>query len=371
MACPLLEKLAPETRNLIYEYVLTFDIPLKHVRKMQPFINKLYQRSDSETETSSSAGLNDVANDMADILQLVDTALLRTSRLIFKEAIVTFYENNTIYLDADHCEAARIVSPQATDLSLARQVMMKISGWDDDTKSLSAFRNGIQFTLKGFPAIFPKLRTATLHISTDSSEEPVQTLFVFADFLHRSPNHEDVVFDGVGSVTARSVSQTRINYLVQYKKMIGRWANPGLEFSWPPPPDMLTRSMYPYSQDGHVHPVAIEVFNAACHSYLPGSHPEVADDSFEFWTIVDEDWRQTKLRRVHMPGTQSIVGNLHSLSVQITTTMTQLNDGSTVKSSGSVSGGQDDASDSIEQQPEFELDSAEDGADYQTSHKKT
>jgi len=104
MACPLLEKLATETRNLIYEYVLTFNTPLKHARKMQPFIEKLYQSSDSETDTESSAG----SSHMEDTLQSVGTALLSTCRLIFKEAVVIFYENNTIYLDADHCEVARI-----------------------------------------------------------------------------------------------------------------------------------------------------------------------------------------------------------------------------------------------------------------------
>jgi hypothetical protein len=105
MACPLLEKLAPETRNLIYEYVLTFDTPLKHARKLQPFINQLYHRDDSETETASGA----TSSHTWDSLQRVDTALLGTCRLIFKEAIVAFYENNTIYLDTEDCDVARIV----------------------------------------------------------------------------------------------------------------------------------------------------------------------------------------------------------------------------------------------------------------------
>ena len=133
MACPLLEKLAPETRNLIFEYVLTFNTPLKHAGKMQPFIEKLYQSSDSETDTESSAG----SSHMEDTLQSVGTALLTICRLIFKEAVVIFYETNTLYHDADHCEVAKIFSPQATDLSLATKVTMKITEWDDNTKSLS------------------------------------------------------------------------------------------------------------------------------------------------------------------------------------------------------------------------------------------
>lgn len=293
MACPLLEKLAPEIRNLIYKYVLTFDTPLKHAQKMRPFINKLYQRSDSDTGNTSSAG----SSDMADSLQRVDTALLSTSRLIFKEATAAFYENNVIYLDADHCEAASIVSPRATDLSLATQVMMKLTGWNDGTKSLSALRNGITFAQEGLPAVFPKLRTATIYIYTDSYEAPVAGLFAFADYIRHSPNHEDVVFEGVGSVTARSVNPPRINYLVQCKQTVERWTNEEPEPSWQSPFYMSARSMYPYSQDGHVHAAAIQSFNAARRSYLPGSYPEIAEDSFEFWTIVDEEWRQEQIMR--------------------------------------------------------------------------
>ena len=106
MACPLLKELAPEIRNLIYGYVLTFNTPLKHAQKSQPLINKLCQSSDSETETASSAG----SSHIADSLQLVDTALLSTCRLILKEAIVAFHENNTIYLDAEHRDVEYIVT---------------------------------------------------------------------------------------------------------------------------------------------------------------------------------------------------------------------------------------------------------------------
>lgn len=364
MACPLLEKLAPETRNLIYKYVLTFDAPLKHAQKLQPFINKLYQRSDSETGNTSSAG----SSDMADSFQCVDTALLSTSRLIFNEAIAAFYENNVIYLDADHCEAASIVSPRATDLSLATQVMMKITGWDDDTKSLSGFCNGINFALEGLPAVFPKLRTATLYISTDSCETPVAGLFAFADYLRRSPYHEDVVFEGVGSVTARSVNQPRINYLVQCKKTVERWTNEEPEFSWQSPFHMSARSMYPYSQDGHVHPAAIRSFNAARRSYLPGSYPEVAEDSFEFWTIVDEEWRQKQIVMQHIPAIQNVVGHLQNLSVLTTRPTTQPNDTSSEKSSGSEPEGRNYASSSFEEKPESEFDSAANAADDRASN---
>jgi hypothetical protein len=282
MACPLLKKLASETRNLIWEYVLTFDTPLKHAQKMKPFINKLYQSSDPETGTKSGAESNHVE----DSLQCLDTALLCTSRLIFKEAIATFYENNTIRFDADHCEAASIVSPRATDLSLARKVMMKITGWHDDTKSLSAFQNGINLSQEGFPAIFPKLRNAALYIYTDGCKEPVRSLFALADYLHSSPHHDDVVFRGVGLVTARNFNQPHINTMVQCRNTVERWAEAGLGF------EKSARSEYPYSQDGQVHPEAIRSFNVAHRRYLPDSYPEVAEGSFEFWTVIGDVWRR-------------------------------------------------------------------------------
>jgi hypothetical protein len=41
-SCPLLDKLAPETRTLIYEYILSFDTPVKHVTNLKkPFLGKL------------------------------------------------------------------------------------------------------------------------------------------------------------------------------------------------------------------------------------------------------------------------------------------------------------------------------------------
>ena len=117
-----------------------------------------------------------------------------------------------------------------------------------------------------------------------------------------------------------------------------------------------------YSKDGHVHPNAIGVFNSVRHLYLPDSYPEVAEDSFEFWTIVDEDWRMSQIampRRLLL----NVVRHLHNLSVLMTRPTAQPNDNSSEKSSGSEPGGQNDASDLFEQKPESELDFAENDAD--------
>jgi hypothetical protein len=41
MSCPLLEKLALETRAIIYEYVLSFETLVKHATNLKPFLEKL------------------------------------------------------------------------------------------------------------------------------------------------------------------------------------------------------------------------------------------------------------------------------------------------------------------------------------------
>jgi hypothetical protein len=369
MACPLLENLAPETRNLIYEYVLTFDTPLKHAQKMKPFINKLYQNSDSEAETTSMSSVG--PSHVEESLQRVDTALLSTSRLIFKEAILTFYENNTIYLDADDFEVAIVKSPQATDLSLATQVMMKITSWKNAAKSLSACVNGLEFVFEGFPTIFPKLRIAEIYIYTDNSKEPVKTLFDFADQLHR---FSDVAFEGVCSFTARNVSQPGIDMRVQYKGVMERWAKEAEEehgFSWPSPLDMSARAMDRHSQGGQVNRNAIQSFRQMRRAYLPDGYPEVAEGSFEFWTIVDDAFRQTQLLMQQMPAINTVVTQLHGLAVQRIAPTTQLNDASPEKSIGNELGEEDDASNPFEQKPESELGSAQNGAGDQASQKSS
>jgi hypothetical protein len=364
MACPLLGKLAPETRNLIYEYVLTFDTPLKHAQKMKPFINKLYQRSDSEAETASDVG----PSRMEDSRQRVDTALLSASRLIFKEAIVVFYENNTIYLDADDCDVASIKSPQATDLSLATQVSMKLSIYDKNDKSLSGYHNGMDFVQEGFPTVFPKLRTATIVISTDNLSKPVQVLFGLAADLHDSSAYSDAVFEGAGLVSAHSMRKPHLKIVVQCKAIVERWAawaSEGRDLIWSPyssPFDLYARSAYPPSQDGRVNPSAIKIFSRTCGLFLPDDYPEVAEDSFEFWTIVDEVWRNTEDSMQH-PVIQNIVGFLHNLhlSAQPAPSSTQPNEATSEKSGGGESGGDNDTANSSEP------DSAGDGADGQSS----
>jgi hypothetical protein len=60
MSCPLLDKLAPETPILIYEYVSSFGTPVKHATNLQPFLQKL-------TEVKSNSAVESVEEDMRSI----------------------------------------------------------------------------------------------------------------------------------------------------------------------------------------------------------------------------------------------------------------------------------------------------------------
>jgi len=149
MSCPLLNKLAPETRVLIYEYVLSFGMPVKHATNLKPFLHKLtgsktnlkisdkhatrskaflekFTESKSDPELESAGADDESAEaekdnesdwesiegeDDSDLqsteaelqsspsteatsepepLRLVNTSILAASKLIYKEAIAVF-----------------------------------------------------------------------------------------------------------------------------------------------------------------------------------------------------------------------------------------------------------------------------------------
>ena len=258
---------------------------------------------------------------------------------------------------------------QATDLSLATKVMMKITEWDDNTKSLSTWKNGIGFALGGIPCIFSKLHSAEIYIYTDNSESPVKMLFGLAAQLQRLA---DVVFEGVGSFTARIVSQPRIVLRVQCKAMVERWVKEERELSWSSPFDTPVSFIYTYSQDGNVNRDAVASFSLMRRSYLPDGYPKVAEDSFEFWTIVDDAFQESQLLIQHMPNFQRVFGYVtNRIAQQAGTSTSQSNNMSSERSSGNESGGEEDASKSIEEKPESELDSAVNDADDQAFQKKS
>jgi hypothetical protein len=167
-SCPLLDKLAPETRTLIYEYILSFDTPVKHVTNLKkPFLGKLTGgktnmkisdkhatnpkaflekfttggKSDPEDESAEADDQSDwesiEGEDDSDLestggepesspstqatgepepLHLVNTSILTASKLIYNEAIAVFYKSNIISIDAQFLVYDALESPQTTDL---------------------------------------------------------------------------------------------------------------------------------------------------------------------------------------------------------------------------------------------------------------
>ena len=129
MSCPL-DKLAPETRVLIYEYVLAFDTPLKHVTEMRPFVKKL-----TGVEPTSDSRITGSEIKTTTDMQCVNTSILTANKLIYTEAIAVLYARNTIVFDAQMCKPEDLVSARATDLSLAKHVIVKMNDSVDPTVS--------------------------------------------------------------------------------------------------------------------------------------------------------------------------------------------------------------------------------------------
>jgi hypothetical protein len=145
MSCTLLEKLAAETRLRIYEYVLTFDTPVKHANKMRPFVEKLtgargvsgpkqmqstilkeLTKAGSKFGVKAKAVQGSEPSDVDGSLQRIDTSILTTCKLVYNEAISVFYTSNTIHFEAQLCRRKDITHSRATDLSLATQMVIKI-----------------------------------------------------------------------------------------------------------------------------------------------------------------------------------------------------------------------------------------------------
>lgn len=68
MATPFLDKLPPEIRKEIYECLLDFHVPLRHISQLQPFVKKLTgvdgelpsAYEDPENHACCRAGMDDV-----------------------------------------------------------------------------------------------------------------------------------------------------------------------------------------------------------------------------------------------------------------------------------------------------------------------
>jgi hypothetical protein len=232
MPCTLLEKLAAETRVMIYEYVLTFDTPIKHVQKMQPFVEKLTGARSGSGPDQMQSILKKVAeagsklipkSEANDVLRPVDTAILTTRKPVYTEAIAVFYTSNTIFLQAQLCSRRDNTFPHATDLSIATQVAarLKTPSWAFPPGEIR-FDKVMEFALHQMPRLFPALHTATIYIDSNFALRFIAE----TKYLRGITSHDNVSFDRVGSMIAILRDTPCIKLNVQLPDAMVRWASP-------------------------------------------------------------------------------------------------------------------------------------------------
>jgi len=213
----LLDKLAPETCTLIYEYVLSFDMPLKHATKMLPFVKKL-------TGVELEPGTDSDPGTITESLLPVNTSILTASKPIYVEAIAVFYQRNIILVESHLLAHENFVSPLSTDLSLATQVIFKID--DSLHPEMSTRVSKVLDASITMPTIFPKLSTCKVYVSADTESQPLFSMTALLYSLRRSLVCSEVRFDGVGSLQACFESPVCLTLIVQSRWTIDRWGNP-------------------------------------------------------------------------------------------------------------------------------------------------
>lgn len=286
MSCSL-DKLAPETRAIIYEHVLSFDTPLKHVTKMQPFVKKLTGAEPKSDSGSTGSETETITNP-----QRVNTSLLTASKLIYVEAIAVFYKHNTIHFDAELYASEDIVSPRATDLSLAKHVVVEV---DDslDPKMYARFCKVLYLSLTTIPAIFPKLRTCSVHISADTDDQPLGYLIRVCHALQHQELIDEASFTGVGSITATIKSRPCIKVIIESRWTIDRWAKPAAlsDVMSSYYDEVSASALYHFSrappQNSYAQK-AQSIFNIYKNLAQLPALEDVEQDGYEFWTAVDQ-----------------------------------------------------------------------------------
>jgi len=186
---------------------------------MRPFVEKSGQEIKSKVELT----LRQEPAHTSESIKRIDVSILTTSKLIYTEAISTFYKSNIITVDAPTCKPENISALRGTDLTLATQVVTKISLNPEyvaaGPRSLAECMCLATHTL---PSIFPKLISASVCVYTDAFEMPVTKLFRVADVLRDSAKFDTVHFEGVGSVAAYSTDRPDLKFIAQCKLTIER-----------------------------------------------------------------------------------------------------------------------------------------------------
>lgn len=282
-SCPLLDKLAPETRIKIYGHVLTFGAPVKHVKNMRPFFGKT-TAGRAPGKTTEAAWC-----DATDPLHYVNTSILSTNKIIYMEAIKVFYENNTIQFNIPDSvlklrDSARL---RETDLSLAIRVTTKNNlEFLQFGPQRPAFENAVLLPPNQIPRICPSLQCNTMYIYTDHAG-----LFIIAQSMRGVPYLKNISFEGVGKVTASVKGRPEQKFFVLCTRAIERWESqrlPRCSHSY----RASARCFYDHSREGcegrdETFHYARDMVDNLSGQIVPTDYPAISDDSHEFWTVVD------------------------------------------------------------------------------------
>ncbi|KAM0714270.1 hypothetical protein Q7P37_010057 [Cladosporium fusiforme] len=247
MASPFLNKLSPELRCRIYEYVLAFDTPLHHATKLQPFVKKLtgadpkatYKDAGTQTDADSASNIEQSvrlpeamemnvgaesntdsdSDESASSSQLVNTAILTTSKLVYIEAIPIFYKVNTINIKS-HLQGLEITPPRATDLSLSKRVIMLAlippNLLDEDSSDKLQFLDFVPGR-----EVFHGLEDLVIHAYTDAVPKPTIALLSMAKVFRRM---YPTTFNGVGSFVVQM--RPGVTLVVEYQAMAELFRQP-------------------------------------------------------------------------------------------------------------------------------------------------
>lgn len=239
MACPLLEKLPPELRKQIYEYLLDFNIvPLRHATQLQPFVKKIaygarklpFKFLDLRVKGPTSGW---TACDLPSFDDnLIDTGILFTSKLIYTEAIKAFYDLNVFSVDIELFKLGSLCPCVHTcsDLSLAKRLVITFNRSYQKKDNMSYDFNTIdcESFFELVCALFPKLED--LVIRTDGTSRPsTSSLFDIGQSLESCGEIATVTFEKVGSIVARYHSEhfeqeaRHFTIRVEYNALADAW----------------------------------------------------------------------------------------------------------------------------------------------------
>jgi hypothetical protein len=208
----LTQKLAPELRLQIYEHVLSFSKPLKHVRNLTPFIKKPPYISRMEAvlfdHHYERLKPDNIPSYPTTGKHEIDIDIMFTCKRIYTETVSFFYDHNTIQLPARCLEMVKRAKRFTGDLSMARSIQY------DDFKLDSILLEDLQRHI-------PKLRTISCNtdIMHHNSDGPI--IMGLAHQFLRSRWIKSLHFVDVGHFIATTVRGGRI--CVRSHKLADLW----------------------------------------------------------------------------------------------------------------------------------------------------